>query len=884
MRGLPKHADPVAFRAISKAGFDLNARDHQGLPPLLTLEKSTWSNDWKEDNFSTETYRKIFKILKDAGMDMNITDPAGRTILYLLIEGHARKLFTLELFLELGCDPLARDHRGATVLHYVIRRSSNISEMMDLFVRHDVDPLTADHDRNTLVQEIVINSRHIAFSYQEDKVSIFNKKLQMLRDPGVPTDSKNRAGQIPLHLSCAIWRQAGWGSRFVGVFLKGDMMPRSDVHAVDFKGATPLHHAAVTCEATTKQLLDAGADPRTLTYEGLSPLMLAARSSQPKIVRLFLQEYKTRGVLDYQVKMKHTAWPRRTALHYACASGSIESVRFLIEAGSDPNVIDMLGFSPLHALAEFSQDDEGRKWHDRSSDHQVKPVLGSLGIALNDPTVEGNPSAMSDARAEKNVNVSDIIEILTSAEHGNVEMVKELRKRGLSSAYPFREKLWETNRVEADVEKLLQICKETGSSIQERGRRNRRFTELTVKSKVERLLRNAEYDLLHEFISRSEQVQVEALNVLANRGYAFLLEGLEDAEERTILTFEEDSRTTTHTLLGAACQSETPNLEVINVLLEKGKIYINAPFGLFKSDTALSILSKGQYFWNIEALAYLLSHGAEMESEGNRAMAPISIAAASQSVIWKNDIIETLLSHGADPNKPSAGGLPPLAYADTVDTIRLLLAHGADLALSGPAALMSAVHSLQMDSVKALLEAGVNPNIPTTSTQNPVLRYLLYDTASTDGHKRRNNSTTPRTWRRPHAHHQHRSFHIPTPHRIPRHRPPTPHLALVSIQEVATDALLLLGTDPVVRDPKGRSPWTSSPRLFSPKALAKETAQTIPIILSNPELAINACNPQGNTASTFSFNSHALHSLPFPSSLSLAVPRPPLVTLNTCLA
>jgi ankyrin repeat protein len=126
MRDLPKHTDPIAFRAISKAGFDLNARDHQGLPPLLTLEISTWSNDWKEDNFSTEAYRKMFKILKNAGMDISITDPAGRTILHLLIEDHARKLSTLELFLELGCNSLARDHRGATVLHYFIRRSSNI--------------------------------------------------------------------------------------------------------------------------------------------------------------------------------------------------------------------------------------------------------------------------------------------------------------------------------------------------------------------------------------------------------------------------------------------------------------------------------------------------------------------------------------------------------------------------------------------------------------------------------------------------------------------------------------------------------------------------------------------------------------------------------------
>ena len=777
MGNLPRFADPVTFRLVSKLGFDLNARNDKGLPPLLTLESITYSESWKEDNFSVATYRKIFGILKDAGMDMNATDTAGRTILHVLIGGYYRKISTLELFLEMGCDPFARDHQGGTVLHHVIRESSKTSEMIDFFVHHGVDPLAVDHDGNTLIHELVKSSRQNASSGEDHGFSAFLKVLQKLQDLGVPTDSKNRAGQTPLHLSCAIWRLAGWHDNFVSVFLKGELIPRSDVHAVDYQGATPLHYAAITCEATTKQLLDAGADPQALTYEGgLSPLMLAARSAQPNVVGLLLQEYKDRGSLNHHVNLIQTARPYQTALHYACASGRVESVRYLIQAGADPNVLDVRGLPPIYALAEFRKNEADCILRNTSHGDRAKAILGHLGMALRDP-VGGCTSAVKNSRVKQNTSVSETIKILAragakldynpgdepgvwtstksppidfAATHGNVEMVKELRKRGFSSDEPFIEKLCEVTRTEADLEILLKLCEDDGESAEENAQVQRRTrpqrgalqqrgtrhsSESAVRSNVERLLMNAEHDLLRGFVKRSEKIRVEALHVLATRGYAFLLEellqGLEDIDQKTTFETEAYDQTTTHTLLGAACNSETPNLEVVKVLVEKGKVDVNACFGLCKGENALRVLAKGQYFWNIEALKYMLQHGARME-DGEKGTTPlISIAASSRAGVWKDKIVEVLLEHGADPNKPGVGGIFPLALAHTADTIRLLMKHGADPKLVGSSLLYSAANNLQVESVKVLLEAGMDPNEATNGYVKPSTPYPLYVAACT---------------------------------------------------------------------------------------------------------------------------------------------------------
>ncbi|KAJ4354592.1 uncharacterized protein N0V89_006329 [Didymosphaeria variabile] len=723
MRCLPKLADPVLFQALIKAGLDVNTRNTQGMPPLLVMEENDYADSWKDDEQSCQTYEAVFRTLKDAGMDMSITDPAGRTILHVLIGRYKRKVSTLQRFIEFGCDPHARDHNGATMLHYVIRKSESTHEMIDLFVNYGVDPRAVDHEGNSLMHELARAS--ISFFPK------FVEKLRKLRDLGVPTDTANRAARTPFHFICAEWRQSGQYKTHIEAFLKDEIIPRSNINAVDHSGATPLHYAAIACEVHVKQLLDAGADPEVLTYEGLSPLHLAARARQPNIVGQLLQEYKTRGVLEHYVHLKHVAWPHWTALHYACSSGRPESVRYLLEAGADPDALDIRGLSPVHVVAEFEQDRDPKREHMGRAESRFGVGNRTMGVRLKDHPGYGY---VGDVHSKKTERTSDIIEMLARAgaqldyerpkekrlgerdrmtpmdlavENGCTEMVIELRKRGYSSCDPLGENIVGRCLGTQEAEVLLQIPDTDDANVNSRQRDGPPRFSMSAKEKIERVLKLAAYDLLHELISKSEELRVEALHVLASWGHAFLLEelldGMEDVDHKTT----RDSQYGIESLLGTACSVELPNLEVIKVLLEKGKVNVNAQF---RQQSVLHVLAEGRNFWHIEALDYVLSQSAEIDLVVKNGMTPLLTAASSEFGIWKGRTVATLLRHGADPSKLSAEGKSVLHFAETADDVRLLIEHGADLTLGTSSPLLFAIQHRRVDVVGALLQAGANPN------------------------------------------------------------------------------------------------------------------------------------------------------------------------------
>ncbi|KAJ4296658.1 hypothetical protein N0V90_006706 [Kalmusia sp. IMI 367209] len=726
MRCLPKTTNPKLFQALIKAGVDVNAVDAQGIPPLLVVGKNDYNDTWAEDEKSVTTYRDVFNILREAGMDMNITDPAGRTILHRLVRGYGTKISTFERFIEFGCDPHARDRQGRTMLHHAIWRDN--LNFVDFFIQLGVDPYAVDHEGELLSG--ILN---------------YLERLQKLKELGVPINSKNRAGQTPLHLSCAIWRQAGRGKPFIDVFLNGEIIPRSDINGRDHKGATPIHYAAITCEAYVKHLLDSGANPEVLTFEGLSPLHLAARARQPNIVGLLLEEYQKRGTLGHFVGLKHIAHPQRSALHYACSSGRPESVRYLLKAGADPKSLDRPGYSPLHALSELKKDKEIEIWNQSGHGLSSVPITGAVGISLSDSSGQGCVSAIHEHRFATE-RALDIIEVLARAgaeldyvpskksrwsdktpmdmavENGFTEMVNELRQRGCHAQDVFGESIVGVCRSSKEAELLMHIPEPNDNN------KRRPPIAISAKDKIKRILKFADYGLLREVIGQSAELRSEALFILASWGHAFLLEELLDETVDQGTASEKESES--ETLLGNACLSEYPNLESIKVLVEKARVDIDACFGHSSDTKALHVLAEGRYYWHIDALDYLISHGAKFDEVTSVGMTPLMVATSSEFGIWTNRILASLLKAGADPNKVSSGGRSALSYAKTADTVRTLMEYSADPAAGNPSALVAAAQNLRLDALRALLEAGADPNIlDTVESDAAALRYPLHEAA-----------------------------------------------------------------------------------------------------------------------------------------------------------
>jgi ankyrin repeat protein len=78
---------------------------------------------------------------------------------------------------------------------------------------------------------------------------------------------------------------------------------------------------------TARMLIEHGADPNLRDEEGLTPLMRAARKSDPVGVAMLLEHGADPNLADGQ---------GLTALMYAAGKANVENIRALLDAGADP--------------------------------------------------------------------------------------------------------------------------------------------------------------------------------------------------------------------------------------------------------------------------------------------------------------------------------------------------------------------------------------------------------------------------------------------------------------------------------------------------------------------------------------------------------------------
>lgn len=153
-------------------------------------------------------------------------------------------------------------------------------------------------------------------------------------------------------------------------------LPPELVGEASANGRSALHAAAEQgLEAWAKALLDAGAPVTRLDAEGLSPVHLAARSGQGRVLALLLARHPE--ALDLPSKQG------RTPLYSAIQSHQTAIALQLLLAGAQPLRPDQAGISPL--LAALMADD-----------HAVLNAMTARGIelraALAEPLADGRSS------------------------------------------------------------------------------------------------------------------------------------------------------------------------------------------------------------------------------------------------------------------------------------------------------------------------------------------------------------------------------------------------------------------------------------------------------------------------------------------------------------
>lgn len=195
-------------------------------------------------------------------------------------------------------------------------------------------------------------------------LAVFEKMVNMPENQGyqfTSVDDTNVNGETPLHIA------ASWGDVGIGkVLLDAGANPNwPDEH----HGNTPLHKAVSSKRSDCVDLLlSRDASPEFPNNENLSPLALAKRSGDAKLIAILSSSPRDPDKSkrpEVLVALKHasdtadnagyvfkdvrdTNLIGDTALHVAAGRGDLDLGRVLLEASANPNARGEYGNTPLH--------------------------------------------------------------------------------------------------------------------------------------------------------------------------------------------------------------------------------------------------------------------------------------------------------------------------------------------------------------------------------------------------------------------------------------------------------------------------------------------------------------------------------------------------------
>lgn len=358
--------DMDVLKTLLEKGANPNAKNHQGLTPLLCLHNVNWA------------FTKIMELFQDTGADIHEVDRDGNNLLFRLL-AHRTELLGGDSHKELihlidrGLSPSQRNYQGQTALHKAVvyqtarewyggPKSLNISRL-DFLINLNLDVKAVDYGGNSLLHTLAMRyDVHSSYTGGYRLIPLWKKLVGL----GLDLEQKNHAGRTPLHILCTA------SERIVpSVPSQGELMPMSfvisrvkNLDVPDNDGATPLHIAVTRSETLSKQLIDAGANPLACTHDGLTPLHLAARCRESNIVGLLLNamqnhEKKTSTSIPLGEEAEGIALDKKatkpeaavgvnaqmldndnaiTPLFYAIMSGRPETVALLLGAGANVQI------------------------------------------------------------------------------------------------------------------------------------------------------------------------------------------------------------------------------------------------------------------------------------------------------------------------------------------------------------------------------------------------------------------------------------------------------------------------------------------------------------------------------------------------------------------
>ncbi len=331
-----KNLDKGAMRALIQQDADINERDGDGSTALL------WAS-YRDDVESVE-------LLLRAGADVNAATDLGVTALWPASQNGSAAI--VRLLLEAGAHPDTPQLSGETPLMTAAR--SGFPEIVELLLAKGADPnARATRDQTALM-----------WACAQSRPEVVKILLAHGADINLRTESWSEMMAVPPHGFPGYNRMIPHGSNTALLFAAraGDI-------------------------ASTRLLLDAGADVNDIDAWGVSATVLAAHSGFGDLVEYLLAKGADPNLAEAGF----------TALHIAIMRRDEKMVRDLLSHGADPNAPlkvwtptrrssndfnfqpELVGATPFWLAARFNQPEVMRLLAERGADplvvHRSETVL-----------------------------------------------------------------------------------------------------------------------------------------------------------------------------------------------------------------------------------------------------------------------------------------------------------------------------------------------------------------------------------------------------------------------------------------------------------------------------------------------------------------------------
>lgn len=265
--------------------------------------------------------KKLVKLCLREGMDINDLNSKGQSCLFSLLNTcFLAQNELLDYLLCKGAEVGTLDTQGRNLLMKAAETGNEdatryLCEHIDIEAKDKVSGITATH-----------------MACLAEKIEV----VEILLENGASLLCTDKQGVMPLHDLSSNGQ----------VDMLRKVLPKiDDLNIGDAKGNTALHFAvAANQPAAVRLLLDEGISADVKNSHGRSALWYAARVGDHAMLRL-LTQYDA----DIEGRCKETG---DAPLHCACASGSTECVKILLEEGASTSVQNHAGEVAAHVAVE----------------------------------------------------------------------------------------------------------------------------------------------------------------------------------------------------------------------------------------------------------------------------------------------------------------------------------------------------------------------------------------------------------------------------------------------------------------------------------------------------------------------------------------------------